>query len=55
MKHYIEAENTLANLFVDTWEDFTEDWITDNFGKHSIKIDMKKYNDVKVSLVNTKY
>ena len=53
MQHYIEAENLLANLFVDEWSDFTEEWITDNFGKHSIKLDMKKYHDVKVCLVRT--
>ena len=53
MQHYIEAENLLANLFVDEWSDFTEEWITDNFGKHSIKLDMKKYSDVKVCLVRT--
>ena len=34
MQHYIEAENLLANLFVDEWSNFTEEWITDNFGKH---------------------
>ena len=53
MQHYIEAENLLANLFVDEWSYFTEEWITYNFGKHSIKLDMKKYNDVKVCLVRT--
>tara|TARA_B100000123_G_C25722348_1_gene425202 strand:- start:168 stop:806 length:639 start_codon:yes stop_codon:yes gene_type:complete len=53
MQHYIEAENLLANLFVDEWSNFTEEWITDNFGKHSIKLDMKKYHDVKVCLVRT--
>ena len=37
MLHYIEAENKLADDFVeyfsDEWEDLTEEWLEEKFGK----------------------
>ena len=56
MMHYIEAENKLSNDFVrrhGDWEDFNEEWLTEEYGEHSIEIDKNKYNDVKVCLIKT--
>ena len=58
MLHYIEAENKLANdfteYFADDWENLTEEWLEEKFGKHNIKLDKEKYHDVKVCLVKSK-
>lgn len=57
MQHYIEAENKLANHFVThrtAWEPLNERWLTYTFGEHNIKLDVEKYNDVKVALIETR-
>jgi len=64
MQHYIEAENKLAEEFVNQatilpiefylWSDFTEEWLEQKFGPHNIKLDKEKYGDVKVCLVESK-
>ena len=58
MLHYIEAENRLAGDFVDyfsdDWENLTEEWLEEKFGKHNIKLDKEKYHDVQVCLIESK-
>ena len=56
MMHYIEAENKLSNDFVKRngdWEDFNEDWLTEEYGEHNIEISKDNYKDVKVCLIKT--
>lgn len=56
MEHYIEAENKLANMFVQritNWEPFSEKWLTYTFGEHNITLDMDKYHDTSVALIPT--
>ena len=59
MRHYIDTEIRLADMFVDktnnSWSHFTEEWLTENFGTHSIKIPMDKYNDTEVCLISTDF
>ena len=56
MQHYIDNEIKLANLFVaktdNEWTQFTENWITENFGQHTISLS-EKYNDTEVCLIRT--
>ena len=59
MRHYIDTEMRLADMFVDktnnSWSHFTEEWLTENFGTHSIKIPMDKYHDTEVCLISTDF
>ena len=56
MKHYIDTEIKLANMFVEKmdnqWSHFTEEWLTENFGSHSIAL-TDKYDDTEVCLIHT--
>ena len=52
----IQIENTLSDEFVEkhsNWKPYTTEWITKNFGKHSIELD-SRHNDIKVCLIDTK-
>jgi len=56
MKAQIQIENTLSDEFVEKhsdWKPYTTEWITKNFGKHSIELD-SRHNDIKVCLIDTK-
>ena len=56
MKAQIQIENTLSDEFVEEhsdWKPYTTEWITKNFGKHSIELD-SRHNDIKVCLIDTK-
>ena len=54
MRHYIDTEIQLADMFVkntnNKWSQFTEDWITENFGFHSISLP-NNYSDVEICLI----
>lgn len=58
MRHYIDTEIKLADIFVNNtdnkWSHFTEEWLTENFGTHSIKLP-PNLNDVEVCLINTDF
>jgi hypothetical protein len=58
MRHYIDVEIKLADMFVkgtdNHWSHFTEEWLTENFGTHSITVS-DKYNDTEVCLIRTTY
>jgi len=58
MRHYIDTEIQLANAFVDKnnakWLPFTEEWLTENFGEHSISLS-DKYEDTEVCLIKTDF
>ena len=56
MKAQIQIENTLSDEFVEKhsdWKPYTTEWITKNFGEHSIELD-SRHNDIKVCLIDTK-
>jgi hypothetical protein len=56
MRQFIATEIKLANEFVhktdNEWEKFDLEWLTDNFGEHSIK-DITNKDDVEVCLIRT--
>ena len=47
MRHYIDTEIKLADMFVEktnnSWSTLTEEWLTENFGTHSIEVPPTKY------------
>lgn len=59
MRHYIDTEIKLADMFVSNtdnkWSHFTEEWLTENFGTHSIKLPDNKYSDTEVCLISTDF
>ena len=59
MRQYIDTEIKLADTFVnDTgnkWSQFTEEWLTENFGTHSITVPIDKYHDTEVCLISTDF
>ena len=57
MRHYIDSEIKLANEFVNKnakWSQFNEEWLTENFGEHSISLS-DKYADTEVCLIETDF
>jgi hypothetical protein len=55
MRSRIQTEIRLANDFVNKnakWSQFNEEWLTENFGEHSIK-DIINKDDVEVCLIRT--
>ena len=59
MRHYIDTEIKLADMFVNNtdnkWSHFTEEWLTENFGTHPIKLPDNKYSDTEVCLISTDF
>ena len=58
MRSRIQTEIRLANKFVNKnakWSQFNEEWLTENFGNHSITIPNDKYHDTEVCLITTDF
>ena len=59
MRHYIDTEIKLADMFVEktknSWSHITEEWLTENFGTHSITVPNDKYHDTEVCLITTDF
>jgi hypothetical protein len=59
MQHYIDTEIKLADMFVEktknSWSHITEEWLTENFGTHSIAVPNDKYHDTEVCLITTDF
>ena len=58
MRSRIQTEIRLANEFVNKnakWSQFTEEWLTENFGTHSITVPTDKYHDTEVCLITTDF
>ena len=56
MRHYIDTEIKLANIFVNStgneWATFDKKWLDENFGESDVEIP-DSYSDVEVCLIHT--